>query len=119
MLRLRISLKGKNPPNRGTLNCTILKAVPNFAIEETLANLDWHKCQYEYDRKVKLYTEEGEAYWFRSGNDGQHTQWQDIMQDIINRKEDTQVADDGSEQERKVIKEDLKAAGELFRDKET
>ena len=92
--------------------CTILKAVPNF--EETLENLDWRKCQNEYDRNVKLYTDEGEAYRFRSGDDEQHTQWQDI----INRKEDGQVADDGSAQKRKVLEEDLKAAGELFRDKE-
>ena len=62
--------------------CTILKAVPNF--KETLENLDWRKCQNEYDINVKLYTDEGEAYRFRSGDDKQHTQWEDI----INRKED-------------------------------
>ena len=52
---------------------TILKAVPNF--EETLEKLDWRKCQNEYDRNVKLYTEEGEAYRFRSGDVEQLTQW--------------------------------------------
>ena len=86
--------------------CTILKAVPSF--EETLENLEWRKCQNEYDRNVK------QAYRFRYGDGEQHTHWQDI----INRKEDGQVADDGSAQKKKVLEEDLKAAGELFRDHE-
>ena len=59
MLRFGISLKDKNPSNGGDIR-TILKAVPNF--EETLEKLDWRKCQNEYDRNVKLYTDEGEAY---------------------------------------------------------
>ena len=65
-------------------------------------------CKNEYDRNVK------QAYRFRYGDDEQHTHWQDI----INRKEDGQVADDGSAQKRKVLEEDLKAAGEFFRDHE-
>ena len=40
------------------------------------------------------------------------------MHNIINRKEDAQLPDDGSAQERKVLEEDLKAAGELLQDKE-
>ena len=45
----------------------ILKSVPDF--ESTLANLERHKCQEEFNRNVQLYQAEGESYRFKSGDD--------------------------------------------------
>ena len=96
----------------------ILKSVPDF--KSTLANLEWRKCQEEFNRNVQLFQAEGESYRFKSGDDEEHTEWHDIMEDIKSRMllDETQLTDVAQAVEKRVLEDDLNVAGVLLRDKE-
>ena len=102
---------------------TILKSIPNM--EVALANLDWRKCQDEYNLNVDAYNKHREEYKFKSGTDEEHTEWQDIMEDIVTRIKDYHETGDAdvsvvmpSASESKELEKDLQVAGVLLRDKE-
>ena len=80
--------------------------------------MNWRKCQDEFEKNVELYKDQGDSYRFKSGDDEQHTEWQDIMEDISTRMLECSGNEDVNADEKKSVEEDLKAAGELLRNKE-
>ena len=100
---------------------TVLKSIPNF--EVSLAKLDWRKCQAEFQLNVDSYIKSKDTQCFKSGDDEQHTQWQDLMQDIIelmfpdDKLPPTATVQEGVD-DLKQKEEDLKVAGELLRNRE-
>ena len=60
-----------------------MKSVTKFA--DTLVSLDWHQCQEELEKNVLVYKVQGDSYYLKSGDDEEHTQWHNMMEDIIEK----------------------------------
>ena len=101
--------------------CVTLRTFPNY--EQFFANLTWRSCEREYERNIKLYIEDKTAAPFQSGTDQQHTEWEDMMEDIIQSTQDKDVAkgdahktDVQDPQNPKQVEQEMKAVGEFLRE---
>jgi len=63
--------------------CCILRTYPNY--EKRFETLTWRKCEDEYNRNVKLYQADRKAVPFQSGTDAEHTEWEDLMEELFQK----------------------------------
>ena len=101
--------------------CVTLRTFPNY--EQFFANLTWRSCEREYEWNIKLYIEDKTAAPFQSGTDQQHTEWKDMLEDIIQCMQDKDLAkgdahktDVQDPQNPKQVEQEMKAVGEFLRE---
>ena len=101
--------------------CVTLRTFPNY--EQFFANLTWRSCEREYERNIKLYIEDKTAAPFQSGTDQQHTEWEDMMEDIIQSMQDKDLAkgnahkpDVQDPKNPKKVEQEMKAVCEFLRE---
>ena len=94
--------------------CCILRTYPNY--EKRFETLTWRKCEDEYNRNVKLYQADRKAVPFQSGTDAEHTEWEDLMEELFQKFGDKDMEAPSTAETSKQVEKDLKVAGELFRD---
>ena len=102
---------------------TILTTIPN--LQEDLATLYYRKCQKEFITNVNNYLQHRDRWTFKSGDAEQHTEWQDLMEDIVQLtfpgdKLPACISENMEEQdlpstELKEREQDMKLVGEIMR----
>ena len=100
----------------------MLKSIPNT--HSVFERVDWRKCQDKFLSNVDTYIQHKDAWRYNSASDEEHTEWQDLMEDIRQRMfpddklPTTNYVDLTKTSDFKQTEQDLKIAGELMRDRE-
>ena len=94
--------------------CCILRTYPNY--EKSFETLTWRKCKDEYNMNVQLYRADRKGVPFQSGTDKEHTEWEDLMEELFEKLGDKDMEAPSTAEPSKQMEKDLNVAGELVRD---